>query len=122
MQVRDAYRDRIQITLHRTEYGVPTPMILMALRTEPNLSEAMPKCRPTKTNTGRNTFYGRHGKEDYDPIKVTLINVLSMADRCRHSRFTEAHCVSVVVNPLLSLVRRLKRYQKEGSKIAVVDL
>ena len=68
-----------------TEYL--TPMILMALlRTEPNLSEAMPKCRPTKTNTGRYTMYGRHAKEDYDPMKVTLIDVLSMADRCRHSR------------------------------------
>ncbi len=66
--------------------------------------------------------YSKHAEEDYDSIEVTIRDVLSMADSYRHSGCTEAHWVSVVVNPLLSLVRRLRRYQKEGSKIAVVDL
>lgn len=66
--------------------------------------------------------YVRYAKEDYDPMKVTITDVLSMADQYRHSGCTEAHWVSVVVNPLLSLVRRLRCYQNEGSKIEVVDL
>lgn len=64
----------------------------------------------------------RYAEEDYNLIKATITDVLSMADKYRHSGCTEAHWVSFVVNPLLSLVRRLRRYQKEGSKIAVVDL
>ena len=66
--------------------------------------------------------YSKYAEEDYNPMEVTIRDVLSMADKYRHSGCTEAHWVSVVVNPLMSLVRRLRRYQKEGSKIAVVDL
>ena len=68
------------------------------------------------------TPYARYAKEDHDLIKATITDVLNMADLYRHSGCTEAHWVSVVVNPLLSLVRRLTCYQNEGSKIEVVDL
>ena len=64
----------------------------------------------------------KYAEADYNDMEITIRNVLSKADKYRHSGCTEAHWLFVVVNPLLSLVQRLRRYQKEGSKIAVVDL
>ena len=66
--------------------------------------------------------YSKYAEEDYNCMEVTIRDVLSMADKYRHRGCTEAHWVSVVISPLLNLVRRLRRFQKEGSKIAVVDL
>ena len=80
------------------------------------------KTKPSIPDEWFGAPYARYAKEDHDLMKATITDVLSMADQYRHSGCTEAHWVSVVVSPLLSLVRRLTCYQDEGSKIEVVDL
>ena len=55
-------------------------------------------------------------------MRLTIADVLDLADEYRHSGCTEAHWNSIVVNPLLNLVRRLKRYQRKDSKLSVLDL
>ena len=55
-------------------------------------------------------------------MKLAISDVLSSAKNYRHSGCTEAHWISVVVSPLLNLVRRLQRYQKENARLEVVDL
>ena len=55
-------------------------------------------------------------------MRLTVADVLDSADQYRHSSCTEAQWTSIVVSPLLNLMRRLKRYQSKDSKLAVLDL
>ena len=64
----------------------------------------------------------RYAADDYTLVRLTIADVLDLAGEYRHSGCTEAHWNSIVVNPLLNLVRRLKRYQGKDSKLAILDL
>ena len=62
-------------------------------------------------------------KEDHTLVWMTVSDVLENADKYRHSGCTEAHWISVVVNPLLHVVRRLKRHQEKAeTKLEVLDM
>ena len=64
----------------------------------------------------------KYAIDDYGLMRSTIVDILDMADKYWHSGFTEPHWSSLVVSPLLNLVRRLKRYQKGDSKLEVIDL
>lgn len=62
-------------------------------------------------------------EEDHTLVWMTVSDVLENADKYRHSGCTEAHWISVVVSPLLHLVRRLKRHQEKAeTKLEVLDM
>ena len=49
--------------------------------------------------------------------------MIKMAGKYRNIRCTEAHWMAVVVHPLLRVVRRLVRYEKDGlEKLEVADM
>ena len=82
---------------------------------------------PTKTKPPISDEYfdasnDKYATDDFALIGLTIADVLSSADEYRHSGCTEAHWISIVVSPLLNLVRRLKRYQKANATLAVLDL
>ena len=66
----------------------------------------------------RNTY----AKEDLALVWLTISDILNNANKYRHG-CTEAHWSSVVVSPLLHLVRRLKRHCKKAeTKSEVLDM
>ena len=64
----------------------------------------------------------KYAIDDHGLMRSTIVDILDMARKYRHSGCTEPHWSSLVVSPLLNLVRRLKRYQKVDSKLEVIDL
>lgn len=80
------------------------------------------KTKPLLSDECFGTLHDRYAADDYTLMRSTITDVLEMADEHRYSGCTEAHWTSIVVSPLLNLVRRLKRYQRNDSKLAVLDL
>jgi hypothetical protein len=60
---------------------------------------------------------------DHDLVWSTVSDALLMAKEYRN-RGTESHWIGVVVNPLLQLLRRLKKFQKANDipLLAVIDM
>ena len=58
--------------------------------------------------------------DDIILVQVIFKDVRDMAAEYRHNDCTEGHWCSIVVMPLLNLVRQLKRFQKVDSKTAVL--
>lgn len=85
-------------------------------------SDTPNKTKPSIPDSYFDTSHARYAKEDLTLIQLTIWDVLGLADKYRHSDCTEPHWTSIVINPLLNLVRRLRRYQKNDSKLAIVDL
>ena len=52
----------------------------------------------------------------------TIQDVVQQAAQYRNSGCTEAHWTSVVISPLLNLVRRMERFQAEGMGLKVLDV
>ena len=80
------------------------------------------KTRPLIPNDCFGAPLDKYATDDYALMRLTISDVLTSADKYRHSGCTEAHWISIVVSLLLNLVRRLKRYQRTESKLAVLDL
>ena len=80
------------------------------------------KTRPLIPNDRFGAPHDKYAPDDYALMRLTITDVLDMADEYRHSGCTEAHWNSIVVSPLLNLVRRLQRYQKRDFRLAVPDL
>lgn len=80
------------------------------------------KTKPLVSDECFGALHDRYAADDYSLMRLTIADVLELADEYRYSGCTEAHWTSIVVSPLLNLVRRLKRYQKKDSKLAVLDL
>ncbi|KAL9632467.1 MAG: hypothetical protein Q9164_005303 [Protoblastenia rupestris] len=55
-------------------------------------------------------------------IWSTIDDVVKQADRFRDRICTEAHWISVVISPLLNLVRRLQRFDREKMELEVLDI
>ena len=80
------------------------------------------RTRPLLSDECFSALHHRYAADDYTLMRATITDVLEMADEYRYSGCTEAHWTSIVVSPLLNLVRRLNRYQSKDSKMAVLDL
>ena len=80
------------------------------------------KTKPLLPDDCFGALLDKYTADDYTLIRSTIADVLKMANKYRHSGCTDAHWTSIVVSPLLNLVRRLKRYQKKDSKLAVLNL
>ena len=80
------------------------------------------KTKPLISDDCFGALQDRYVADDYTLMRLTIADVLDLADEYRHSGCTEAHWNSIVVNPILNLVRRLKRFQRKDSKLCVLDL
>lgn len=85
-------------------------------------TDAPKKTSPSIPDSCFSGSYSRYAKDDLALIQSTVSDILSSANKYRHSVCTEAHWASKVISPLLNLVRRLKCYDKKDSKLEVVDL
>ena len=80
------------------------------------------KTKPSIPDECFGALQDQYTPDDHVLMQLTIKDVRDMAELYRNSDCTEAHWSSIVVMPLLNLVRRLKRFQKVDSKIAVLDL
>ena len=102
-----------------------TLMMLIVALSQKEINKAFDtpdKTKPLISDDCFGALQGRYAADDYSLMRLTIADVLDLADEYRHSGCTEAHWNSIVVNPLLNLVRRLKRYQRKDSKLSVLDL
>ena len=44
------------------------------------------------------------------------------ADESRHMGYHESHWIAYIVSPMLNLVSKLKRYNKDGMRIRALDM
>lgn len=80
------------------------------------------KTKPSIPDECFGALQDQYTLDDHVLMLLTIKDVRDMAEEYRYSDCTEAHWSSIVVMPLMNLVRRLKRFQKVDSKIAVLDL
>ena len=102
-----------------------TLMMLTVAWSQKEINKALDtpdKTKPLISDDCFGALQDRYAADDYTLMRLTTADVLDLADEYRHSGCTEAHWNSIVVNPLLNLVRRLKRYQRKDSKLSVLDL
>ena len=69
-------------------------------------------------------WYGDFYELELDFVFKEVCNVIQMAGKYRNIGCTEAHWMAVVVHPLLSVLRRLTRFQSADGfeKLEVADI
>lgn len=50
------------------------------------------------------------------------MNVVENADEIRHMDYHESHWIAHIVSPMLNLVSKLKRFDKDGMRIRALDM
>ena len=72
----------------------------------------------------RDGWYGNFHETELDFLFKEACDVIKMARKYRHTRCTEAHWMTIVVHPLLRVLRRLAKYESVDGlgKIEVADM